>query len=355
MRPKALQLVLPALVAGLLYLAGTAWIGDREHWVPISPYPGEHFMALTRTAEGRLFAGAQSGAVLEGEPGGEWRIHNTGLPAITWLLPDGDGLLAGTISGVYASPDGRQWSPVTQGLPSDLWVLQFERQPDGLRLLSPDRGLYRRDDQGRWQADHGRGLPEGVHIYHYARDADGGEHVGTVAEGTYYRPSPEADWRSNREGLHRHACGFSLLGRDGGMILGSDRGAWWQSAPGEAWQALGTGRHGFRVLDLAADARDRIWAASDDGIWVADESDGDGRPVPWRNVPVRADGPQAPVSRFHIDDNHHLAAAGAIYRLEADRTWQVPILVMAILGGIMTWAIMHLPAITRRRPPSGQP
>ncbi|WP_421621891.1 hypothetical protein [Alkalilimnicola ehrlichii] len=355
MSAKALQLGVPALVAGLLYLAGTAWVGDREHWVPISPYPGEHFMALTTAPDGRLFAGAQSGAVLERDPGGPWRLHNTGLPAITWLLPDGDGLLAGTIRGVYASPDGRQWAPVERGLPEGLWVLQFEPLPDGLRLLSPDQGLYRRDDQGRWHADHSRGLPAGVHIYHYARDTQGGDHVGTVAEGAYYRPDPGADWRPNSEGLHRHARGFSLLRREGGIILGSDRGAWWQSQPGERWQALGTGRHGFRVLDLAEDARSRVWAASDEGIWVADESDRDGRPTPWRSVPMRDEGPQAPVSRFHIDGDQHLAAAGAIYQLERDRGWQVPILVMAILAGVMTWAMMHVPAVTGRRPPPNHP
>ncbi|RLK51451.1 hypothetical protein DFR31_1392 [Alkalispirillum mobile] len=343
---------LPALVALALYVAGTAWVGERQHWVAISPYPSEHFMALATHPDGRFFAGAQSGAVLERGPAGDWQLHNTGLPAITWLRPDGDGLIAGTIAGVYHSTDGRDWQPVEDGLPDDLWVLQFEPLPDSLTLLSPDRGLFRRGTDGQWQADHRRGLPPGVHIYHYARDHQGGDHVGTVGEGAWYREHTDADWQPNREGLHRNARGFSLLAREGGVILGSDRGAWWQAAPGQRWHALGTGQHGFRVLDLAVDDQDRVWAASDEGIWVARESDPDGRPTPWENVPVR-DGPQAPVSRFHITDDHHLAAAGAIYRLERDTSHRVPVLVMALLAAVLTWGIMQLPAITSRNTPSG--
>lgn len=311
--PALRRWLLPAALtlAGLLIVASTPWLFSHERWVMDDPDRREHVFTLV-AHDGRLYRGSQNGTLRVLEDG-NWRqlAGSPGRGAIMYLLPERE--LAILNNGLW------EWA-TKERIPA----------PGGLRVSHAalaDERLYLGTGNGvfAWDGEvfHHMDLDAQVYRLHVRHIRDAGTlHAGTIAAGIWYvHPAGgKAIWQSDNEGLPSPLNVLSLLEVDNGILLaGTDQGLYWQAAPGDRWRRVDAGLGERRVLSLALDDEDWLWAGSDDGAYrvrlVQRERsvETQGRWEKLRNPPGGLDRPVSWV--VPVDDTVWISA-GAVYRLD---------------------------------------
>lgn len=342
---------LAALTAGaLFFLSQELLLGHPERWQRISPWAGEHVMSLARD-RAVLYAGLQGGGLMVREDG-EWSLLAEVIPhgfsPVDLALAPGEGLLAATTGGLYRSLDGgREWDAVVTGA----HLLQVSVGADGHGIAAGPGGVFRSVDGGRdWEELSRNGLPAGADPYRVLRLDSGGYLLGTVGGAGVYHRAPDGNrWRPEGEGLHRGVRVFSLLVMpDGALLAGTDRGAYRREPAGGEWSVVGRYWQTFRVLDLALDrARGRLWAASDDGLWIAPLTPEEPLPEQWS--PSEAGDPLL-ASAAWVDATAEpvMATAGAVYEWSPDKGRRPSMVAGSLLIAFGSWLILRA-AFRRRR------
>ncbi|HSO84427.1 hypothetical protein [Thiocapsa sp.] len=136
-------------------------------------------------------------------------------------------------------------------------------------------------------------------------------------------------WTANSRGLPDGVKALCFAVTEGGMLLvGTDRGLYWQAAPGETWTALAQFPRERRVLALyraPPDARglQRLWIGTDDGLSaldLAETREGLSVAGPLRSFDALWEPPETGVSWIvPVAGDGLMVSAGALYRLSAVR------------------------------------
>lgn len=265
-RPAALA------IAGLglaLAIAGPLLPGG-ERLTRESPPEVGHITALTVAEDGALLTGTQDGALWR-RAGGTWaRLPvNSGGQPVTALGADTG---AAPARGPIGTGDGLINPP--PGLPDvGARIADVVSTGIGLVIATGDGVLVQ--GAGAWRA-----ALTGVNVYRLqpqSLDGTGWLHAGSIGQGVFAaRDAALTDWQPNSAGLHAQANGFAFaVTAAGRLLLGSDRGLYWQGAPLAPWHPLKIGLDGARILALhlarpAADGTQRLWLGTDTGLyWVA--------------------------------------------------------------------------------------
>ncbi len=294
---------------GVLVLATTPWLFSHERWVMDDPDRREHVFTLVEGQE-ELYRGSQNGTLWRLE-GREWhRVGHTDRGAIMGLLPErrlavlNGGLWDWGTDTWLAAPEGTRVSHAVTA--------------DGRLLLATGNGVL------AWDGESFRNLGLDAQVYRlHASETSAGQavHAGTIGDGVwrFEAERPADGWQPVNQGMPRPVNILSLLEADNGALLaGTDQGLFWR-AEGRPWRRLGGGLGQRRVLALALDADDRLWAGSDDGAYrvrlVQREQalETQGRWEKLRNPPGGLD---RPVSWVVPYADTVWISAGATYRLD---------------------------------------
>ena len=130
---------------------GTTWTTQTPSPPPGATKADLNLLSLFTDSQGRLYATAEKGLVLQSEDRGHsWRYLNTGYAGSLWTgaaLPSGTLLVGGLRGSMYRSGDGgSHWERIESGTQSS--ITGFVRSPegelayglDGVQLLSRDDG-----------------------------------------------------------------------------------------------------------------------------------------------------------------------------------------------------------------------
>jgi hypothetical protein len=289
-RPIAAAMVF----AGVALIVAGPLIPGEARLTRIAPPEMGHVTDLGRAQDGAILAGTQDGDLWRLDGGGWSRLPvSTGGQPITALPLDwaGDPTLApiGTGAGLLNPPPG---VPALETRISD------EVDADGRLVVATDDGVRVQGD-GAWVA-----ALDGVHVYrleHHRQDGTEWLHAGTVGAGVFSATeSAPTDWQANGQGLPEGVRVFTFaVTRDGRLIAGTDVGAFWQGAPGQAWRPLPLGLPTTRLLALHLDAPgggpQTLWIGGDQGLWRAELSEtADDLSAPGGALPV-------PIPREHLN------------------------------------------------------
>ncbi|WP_296806915.1 ABC transporter substrate-binding protein [Thiocapsa sp.] len=295
-------------------------------------------------------------------PGGE-RLIRENLPLethVTVLAPGDDGtILAATQAGEIWRFDGAGWEQEDAGLEGRL-VLAMRGEPSrravgtatgllsttGLApppgnprvsdVLETEAGLLAATPQGLWvHADDTWHRPlSGVPLYRLAEQGREGRvhlHAATIGEGVYSASIETllSPWAANSRGLPDGVKALCFAVTEGGMLLlGTDRGLYRQSVPGETWEALAQFPRERRVLALylappEGRGLQRLWIGTDDGLSaldLAETREGLSVASPLRSFDALWEAPETGVSWIlPVAGDGLMVSAGAVYRLSAVR------------------------------------
>jgi hypothetical protein len=199
--------------------------------------------------------------------------------------------------------------------------------PSGLLVATPE-GLWAHADD-TWQ----RPLRD-VPLYRLTEQRREGRiylHAGTIGKGVYSTSIQTllSRWTSNSRGLPDGVKALCFAQTEGGTLLvGTDRGLYRQTSPGESWEALEQFPRERRVLALyraPPDARglQRLWIGTDEGLSaldLAETREGLSAVGPLRSVDALWEPPATGVSWIlPVAGEGLMVSAGAVYRLSAVR------------------------------------
>ncbi|MCC5812778.1 MAG: hypothetical protein JJU06_20650 [Ectothiorhodospiraceae bacterium] len=307
--------------AGLLLALSAPWLYGGERWVLDDPDRPGHITALAAGNGQTLYAGNQSGNLLQRRDG-RWTTAGTspGEQAILGLFPEHG--LAMTTQGVWDWREGRMLSP--PGSPRVSHVLPVE----GGLLVGTGNGILLRAE-GEWRD--GALQAQVYRLQMQSRTDVETLHVGTIADGVWSLPVGDvgqdgAEWRQNNQGLPKPVNVLSLLtaGNDA-LLAGTDQGLFWQASDSERWRRVDAGLGTRRILALGrshVDDTTILWAGSDDGVYqvrlVERERtlETQGR---WEEVNNPPGGLDQSVSWVVPLEENVWIAAGSLYRLGSPR------------------------------------
>ena len=294
---------------------------------------------------------------------GDERLIRENLPLethVTVLAPGDDGtILAATQAGEIWRFDGDGWEQEDAGLEGRL-VLAMRGEPSrravgtatGLLsttdrapppgnprvsdVLETEAGLLAATPEGLWvHAEDTWHRPlSGVPLYRLAKQRRDGRihlHAATIGEGVYSVAIETllSPWTANSRGLPDGVKALCFAETEGGMLLlGTDRGLYRQSVPGETWAALAQFPRERRVLALyraSPDARglQRLWIGTDDGLSaldLAETREALSIAGPLRSFDALWEPPETGVSWIiPVAGEGPMVSAGAVYRLSAVR------------------------------------
>ncbi|SDW24299.1 ABC transporter substrate-binding protein [Thiocapsa roseopersicina] len=295
-------------------------------------------------------------------PGGE-RLIRENLPLethVTVLAPGEDGtILAATQAGEIWRFDGAGWEQEDAGLAGRL-VLALRGEPGdhaigtasgfvsplGLApppgnprvsdVLETTAGLLAATPEGLWvHAEDTWHRPiSGVQLYRLAEQRRDGRihlHAGTIGEGVYSASIETllSPWTANNRGLPDGVKALCFAVTESGMLLvGTDRGLYRQTVPGEIWEALAQFPRERRVLALYRASPDvrglqRLWIGTDDGLSaldLAETREGFSVAGPLRSFDALWEPPETGVSWIlPVVGDGLMVSVGAVYRLSSVR------------------------------------
>lgn len=304
------------VLAGIGLIVAGPMIPGEERLVRIAPPEMGHVTDLGRAQDGTVLAGTQDGELWRLDGGGWSRLPlATGGQPVTALPLDwpGDPTRApvGTGAGLLNAPPG---------VPPIATRVGDEVDADGRLVIATDNGVLIQDSGG-WAS-----ALQGTHVYrleHHTLEATEWLHAGTIGAGVFSATeSAPTDWRANSQGLPEDVRVFTFaVSRDGRLIAGTDAGAFWQTAPGEPWQALALKLPKTRLLalhlDSSGNAAQTLWIGGDQGLWRAELIEtGDDLSAPGGAIPV-------PIPREHLNfgvswilpmNNGIVLSAGSVYQ-----------------------------------------
>lgn len=315
-RRHALPLI--TVILGVLLIVAAPWIPGGTRLVPTNLPTMDHVTALAGD-NGDLFAATQAGEV--------WRFREQGWQryasdprgrAITALLGDPRQTPVGTVAGLWANDD-----EIPVGEPPILARISAIMGTEHALVLATGEGLRILTD-GAW---HDASPP--LRAYQLYRQRGPGIdylHAGTIGDGIHGAPTARLldDWSANDRGLPSGIKVLSFAESTGGHLLaGTDRGLYWQTAPGAIWQALDVGLGTRRILALHHDrddgARQRLWIGSDDGLFVvelSDDADAELTAIdPARPIPAHRAPPEVGIGWIVATDDRLFVSAGQVYEV----------------------------------------
>jgi len=300
-------------VLGLILAVAGPLLPGGLHLTLNTPPGAGHVTAFIATADGDILAGTQAGEVwrLRDERWTRERLDLGGQPVLA-MVGDPGRTPVGTAAGLAFAPAGA--APLAGRVSSLLQTDQglLAGTATGVRLLV----------DGAWQAPGPAAM-----IYSLVSQRRGDAqwlHAGTIDAGVLSGSAadPGAAWQPNNQGLPDGAKVFSFATTPGGLLLtGTDRGAFWQSQPGQSWRSLHSALDGKRVLSLlladdAPNGRARLWIGSDEGLSALAISE-QGAQLTAEGGPQRADSseqqPPLGISGILSSQGRLLVSAGMVY------------------------------------------
>lgn len=339
--------------AGVIaYLLGTSMLDGPQSWQRWSPYPGEHVTTAIADRERReVLAATQAGNLLHYQQGSGWQLHEDRLPengAPLVLARDNDRVFLGTQSGTHVSPrpEAGDWSPVEEGLPKDVHLLDLSITEGGSGVAtSPQDGVFVREanDAEQWQQLERTGMAPEASPYRSLVRSDGSVVTGTIdGAGVYRWHGEEQRWQADGAGLPEERKVFTLIELpDGALLAGTDQGAYYQPEASAEWSRVDPDRQAFRVLHLALDANGYVWAASDeDGYRSVSpwSEEADVFPAQWKGF--GHDGLEANAS-WILPGDPPLLVAGAVYELDIDPAFRNRVAIAALVLAIAVAAVLR--------------
>jgi hypothetical protein len=264
-RPVAISVA----VLGLALIVAGPLIPGGERLVRNAPPDSGHITDLERALDGSILAGTEAGELWR-YTSDQWQqvpVDLGGQPVTSLSADLGDNAAKGPIGtggGLVNVPAGMPPLPVR---------VRDEIMAENRLLVGTGKGLYVQGD-GQWLH-----IMDEISVYALFIQRLGNEawlHLGSVGAGVLSaKVSDPLSWEANREGLPEGANVFSFaLTESGLLIVGTDKGLYWQEAPQETWQPLKVGLENSRILSMLFEAADtdgieRLWIGSDDGLWRA--------------------------------------------------------------------------------------
>ncbi|MEY6433129.1 ABC transporter substrate-binding protein [Thioalkalicoccus limnaeus] len=311
-------LPLSTLILGVVLVAATPWIPGGTRLIPTDLPTMDHVTALVGDG-GSLFAATQAGEIWRyREHGWERYASDPQGRAITALLGDPRRTPVGTAVGLWVA-DGEilaREPPISARISAMIVTEQA-------LVLATGEGL-RIHTEGAW---HDPSPP--LRAYQLYRQRGPGIdhiHAGTIGDGIHGAPTTRllGDWSPNDSGLPADIKVLSFAETPGGRLLaGTDRGLYWQRAPGAIWQVLDVGLGTRRILalhhDRGDDTRQRLWIGSDEGLFVAELSDDAQGELaasePARPIPAHRAPPEVGVGWIVATDGRLFVSAGQVYQV----------------------------------------
>lgn len=263
-----------AALTGGGVLAATAAPGlhrsddEGATWRPVGLEGVTAYAVLS--ADGVLLAGtAGHGVVWSDDDGATWRPVEAGPDGLSVyrLLPtaDGDVLAGAEGAGVWRlARDGGGWQATPAGL-DDLIVYALVRVGDGDRVLAGTRGggaFLSEDGGSSWERCEA-GLPDPV-VHVLTVDADGSVVAGT-GDGVARWSDGERAWRPVGTGLASRRI-FSLVAHpSAGLLAGSYDGVWALAPGADGWLPVDTGLAGD-AFSVSVDAGGAVFAGTAAGL-----------------------------------------------------------------------------------------
>lgn len=280
-----------------------------------------HVTVLAPGDDGTILAATQAGEI--------WRFDGDG-----WEQEDA-GLEGRLVLAMRGEPSRRTVGTAT-GLLSTTGLAPPPRNPRVSDVLETEAGLLAATPEGLWvHAGETWHRPlSGVPLYRLAEQRRDGRihlHAATIGEGVYSASIDTllSPWTANSRGLPDGVKALCFAVTEGGMLLvGTDRGLYRQSVPGETWAAMTQFPRERRVLALyraSPDARglQRLWIGTDDGLSaldLAETREGLSVAGPLRSFDALWEPPETGVSWIiPVAGEGLMASAGAVYRLSAVR------------------------------------
>ncbi len=310
--------------------------------VHIGPGRDAHIISLAKDDSGALYAGASNGDLYRRTGTTFWhRVEApAGVTGVTALVTR-PGLTAATANGSWRIADDGSWRRLSDGLPEHYRASSLLTAADGgLYLASDDSVWYSRDGRSGWQPLPTEGLPGSVRLYRLFAH-QGGLLAGTSGHGLL-RFSADR-WSDDSSGLPAASNVFALQPLpDGGLLLGTDHGAFYRSAQEHSWQVAGAGLRGLRVTALALAGEGEattLWAGGDAALYRLPLSElGEGGA--WRSVSAT----HHAVAALLVDDQTLQVASGQVFEYRiwpAIRGWHFIIALLA--AGTVYYIISRRP------------
>ena len=332
------------IAVGVWGLFAIATHSTEPRWRADDPARSGHVTAMTWWQDAPLVA-QQDGTVWTRD-GSDWQVHSTlSDEARSTVLFSGTELLAGTAADGVQRLDGQDWIAEEGDDAPTGRISHVTGFGDGRVFAAGNGGVWERAGDGDWRF---LGHPDpDVPVYRVVvRDEDGDTVIrsGSIEAGVHvYRPDDDA-WQADNDGLPDASkiLSFQELA-DSSLVAGTDAGLFRQQRVGERWQRIGGILGDRRVLDMAV-TDDRLYAASDDGVWRAPIRDGGLADEPdWLPVLAAAGELDASVSWVLTDDESPWIAAGSVYQLRSGRTPEWYLLVIGtplmLIGGFGLWLL----------------
>ncbi|WP_246989228.1 WD40/YVTN/BNR-like repeat-containing protein [Halorientalis marina] len=246
-----------------------------------------------------LVAGSDDGVYrLHGvrEPGDldVWKVLNSGRVRRVRAFEGIDGVFAATETGLYHSPNGREWidldAPQTK-------VYAVGASPDGNRLYAGTRpanayvaewsggeidyGLAWRELDGfqdlpsrdEWRLPRHENLAQ-VRDVHVTSTAPDRVYVGVEVGGVHHSPDGGDTWTERRNGVHDDIHELRVIGSDE-LVAATGFGLFHSADAGQSWTRLDEG-YDQRYFRAAVAIEDAIYAAgalANSSTWNDDDTD----------------------------------------------------------------------------------
>lgn len=226
--------------------------------------------ALVLGKDEALYAGTLGAGIFRSLDGGvRWQRANAGLPniSIRSLSVDGRGVLyAGTGEGVfYSEDDGARWFPLEAGTEmTDIQIHSFVAGERGDLYAGTGGGLFRGRIRSPWEALHQGLLIAPVRTLDYA---EGEITVGTDGKGVI--TGQGGNWIGENVGLVNLSVRGMARGKTFLYIITEDGISRRQHGRG-TWAAV-EGSLPARVLSIAVDATERIYAGTEAGLFYSSD------------------------------------------------------------------------------------
>ncbi|MCG3116804.1 MAG: YCF48-related protein [Candidatus Manganitrophus sp. SA1] len=226
--------------------------------------------ALVLGKDEALYAGTLGAGIFRSRDGGvRWQRANAGLPniSIRSLSVDGRGILyAGTGEGVfYSEDDGARWLPLEAGTEmTDIQIHSFVAGERGDLYAGTGGGLFRGRIRSPWEALHQGLLIAPVRTLDYA---EGEITVGTDGKGVI--TGQGGNWIGENVGLVNLSVRGMARGKTFLYIITEDGISRRQHGRG-TWAAA-EGSLPARVLSIAVDGTERIYAGTEAGLFYSSD------------------------------------------------------------------------------------